>query len=112
VVAKGSAYREWPWCACREDTHMGIHRTRRMVRCFACAVALAAACACGGKSGRSDAPEPIPECQQYEQLIGKCMGTHFPLAQASAPVGKSHEEIAQMKKLCTINLQRLKEACR
>jgi hypothetical protein len=57
-------------------------------------------------------PEPIAECQQYEQAVSRCTGRTLALPYAAAPTGKSEQEVEQLRQLCATNLQRLNEACR
>ncbi len=73
---------------------------------------LALAGGCGSRSGKSDAPaEPIPECQSYERAFNRCMGRDAGIANQTAALAKTDAQRAEMKSLCAINLQRIKEAC-
>jgi hypothetical protein len=73
---------------------------------------IALAVGCGSRSGKSDAPaEPIPECLSYERAFNRCMGRDAGIASQTAALARTDSERAEMKSLCAINLQRIKEAC-
>lgn len=69
---------------------------------------------CGGCSGRASSrgPEPIAECQEYQQALGRCLGHSVELPIASAPIGQTKEQIASTRELCAANIRQLKVTCR
>ena len=64
------------------------------------------------RAGSGDAPEPVPECQEYERLYNSCMGQKLAIASQPAALASSEEQRARLKKLCSENLARLKQGCR
>ena len=72
------------------------------------------AVACGACSGRvsSRGPEPIAECQEYQRVLGRCLGHSVALPIANAPVGQTKEQIASTRELCAANIRQLKVTCR
>ena len=66
--------------------------------------------ACGGHKTSSDEPEPIPECLQYQEALSVCTGQNLPISHETQVMPES--ERAQARKLCAVNLRRIKTACR
>jgi hypothetical protein len=66
--------------------------------------------ACSGRSNR-EGPDPIPECQQYEQAFVACTGRKAGIAVQSAAEAKTDADRERLKNLCITNLQRIRVAC-
>jgi hypothetical protein len=73
-------------------------------------VALLLAVGCGSRASREE-PKPIAECQSYERALFDCTGRQVSLLSQVA-AAKTTKEREGMQKLCAINLQRIREACR
>jgi hypothetical protein len=70
------------------------------------------AAACSGRGHPQDAPEPIPECQTYQQLAMSCFGREASADMPAITSPASPEERERLRALCVTNTQRLEAACR
>jgi hypothetical protein len=61
--------------------------------------------------GRTE-PEPVAECQEYEDAFARCTGVHAPIASQPAALASSDAEREQLREICLTNLSQLKQACR
>lgn len=77
-------------------------------------VLLAGVAACGSRSssGATSGLDPIPECEEYERTFARCNGLDAGIMNQSAATPKTPGDRDRLRSLCTINLERLKQACR
>lgn len=66
--------------------------------------------ACGGLATKSDTPEPIPECEQYQKALAACTGQDLPISHETQMMPE--DQRAAARSLCATNLRRIKVACR
>jgi hypothetical protein len=73
-----------------------------------CAVLLGVGC----RRGERDKPEPVRECVEYESMVARCMGIQAPISSQPEALAKTDGQREQVKKVCSMNLERLKSNCR
>jgi hypothetical protein len=72
-------------------------------------VLLTLACACGGKGSSGEA---VPECKQYEAALDSCFHRDSGFAERPEMIPKTDADRKRIAELCTVNLARIKVACR
>jgi hypothetical protein len=70
------------------------------------------ACDCGSRKASSDAPEPIPECEEYGRALTACLHRDIGFATQAAALPKSDSERARIRTVCKENLRHLPTGCR
>jgi hypothetical protein len=73
--------------------------------------------ACSGhsapaSSSSTTAPEPVAECQQYEQEFARCSGIAAAISTQPKALASNDADRARLKTLCSSNLARLRQSCR
>jgi hypothetical protein len=59
-----------------------------------------------------DAGVPIPECVEYYELLGACTGGDYLETACQTAADTDASERASITQLCTVNVQRIQQACR
>jgi hypothetical protein len=68
-------------------------------------------CACCGGSTKSS-PEPVPECQEYQQAFLRCTGGDAGVYDGLLAAVHNPKDRERMRQLCSQNTRRLRLACR
>jgi hypothetical protein len=73
---------------------------------------LVSMCGCGSRATSGGAPEPVPECQQYENALASCFHRDVPFVSQATMTPKSDADRERIRTICAANLQRITTACR
>jgi hypothetical protein len=87
------------------------------LRTRACAYALrvavcAALCTAACRARSSEEATPVPACQEYERAFARCTGIDAAISTQPEALARNDEEREQLTKLCSSNLERLRQNCR
>jgi|HubBroStandDraft_1064217.scaffolds.fasta_scaffold446313_2 hypothetical protein len=61
---------------------------------------------------RQDADQTVAECREYEEEWARCTGNHAAIATEPEALAQTELDRERLKKVCSSNLERLKQACR
>jgi hypothetical protein len=93
---------------CRLSTNVWGRVALRWRPSLAVVIASVVAAACSGSS--APAHGPIAECEQYAQAVVRCSGPAVTPPTFPEPVDPAKRE--HLRELCSVNLQRISQACR
>jgi hypothetical protein len=93
--------------------HAAMKSARVVRRFWATLLLIIFPSGCGARGTTdSGAPEPVPECLQYESALGTCFHRDVGFALQPGLLAQTDADRRRIGAMCTQNLKRLRAACR